>query len=827
MIRQPKGTLSYTVSTRDSLDSIALHYNTTPSELMRLNRLGCRMIFPGQMLYVPDPDSVEPVCVSPSQSPEEITPINENFTSISGSFDKPRDVPVVSQRQKSKDIPFTKDESSKDKRKDKKDLLLKRHSTPKPGKVVRQSSRQLSIESPVETEYFEKFLKINVKYITDGQGVVSGVLLVTPNAIMFDPNVSDPLVIENGADMYGIITPMEMVISAAMYHDISPMLRKDATAEIYHAANCPLARKKKKKEDKKEDTSENKENIDDKISMNMQQSSPEDGETQCDANTEEDKDEVFFQAPEKLCDCVSENKCKDESDHIQPGSKSQITTKDTASDEVEKLCRTVAIDSGDGNVETRESTDTKLPGTAKIPDKLVTASASLVMGDASVESGSVSVSETLENCEAKGVKRVDIEIQEEALVAVADKQQIVKLQDQCDIGEYVDDSVNKGSVESGIAEMNETMTTDEMSDIVVESGRINTHATVFNADNSKPEDKAKMVSHRSSNDVKQAETDSVVDGKEGVSELPSTDPVPVDSGSESATQHPLASNTSNVKGVEDGRFGEFKTLELSPDGDVCEQKAEIEGTTCDLSLLSDVSKDSITEIQSGVCSDTSRDDDDDDAIRPRTRSFVDFSSGLFAKEQDPSSMVPDITEVIRDTSATQMEIERIKASARRVRITPRNRKKSDSDLQQDRKERTKKQLERLASWDTNYHAKSLYRELLLRPKRMNEPPLYLCLKVGQPMKKTFTESSAIESYSIKTKKPEYWFAVPKDRADHLYAFFVQWSPNIYGKEDPDAKEMVIGCLLARLAAFMVGNKVFSRREGEAVDSVLVLSTHNK
>ena len=55
------------------------------------------------------------------------------------------------------------------------------------------------------------------------QGVVSGVLLVTPNAIMFDPNVSDPLVLEHGADMYGMIAPMETIISAAIYHDIAAM----------------------------------------------------------------------------------------------------------------------------------------------------------------------------------------------------------------------------------------------------------------------------------------------------------------------------------------------------------------------------------------------------------------------------------------------------------------------------------------------------------------------------------------------------------------------------------------------------------------------------
>ena len=60
------------------------------------------------------------------------------------------------------------------------------------------------------------------------QGVVSGVLLVTPNAIMFDPNVSDPLVLEHGADMYGMMAPMETVISAAMYHDIAAMKIKSA-----------------------------------------------------------------------------------------------------------------------------------------------------------------------------------------------------------------------------------------------------------------------------------------------------------------------------------------------------------------------------------------------------------------------------------------------------------------------------------------------------------------------------------------------------------------------------------------------------------------------
>ena len=48
-------------------------------------------------------------------------------------------------------------------------------------------------------------------------------MLVTPNAIMFDPNVSDPLVIDRGTGPYGVLTQMDTVLGASMYHDISAM----------------------------------------------------------------------------------------------------------------------------------------------------------------------------------------------------------------------------------------------------------------------------------------------------------------------------------------------------------------------------------------------------------------------------------------------------------------------------------------------------------------------------------------------------------------------------------------------------------------------------
>ena len=43
---------------------------------------------------------------------------------------------------------------------------------------------------------------------------------------MFDPNVSDPLVVEHGEVCYEMIAPFDIIRSAAMYHDIAAMKLK-------------------------------------------------------------------------------------------------------------------------------------------------------------------------------------------------------------------------------------------------------------------------------------------------------------------------------------------------------------------------------------------------------------------------------------------------------------------------------------------------------------------------------------------------------------------------------------------------------------------------
>ncbi|XP_059217895.1 uncharacterized protein LOC106081014 isoform X9 [Stomoxys calcitrans] len=113
-----------------------------------------------------------------------------------------------------------------------------RPGSPKPGHIERvdPAGRAEGGNDPVITQ---RFLKINVRHITDGQGVVGGVLLVTPNAVMFDPNVSDPLVIEHGPESYGVIAPMELCVNAAIFHDIAHMRVSGGIADESNSTEKP------------------------------------------------------------------------------------------------------------------------------------------------------------------------------------------------------------------------------------------------------------------------------------------------------------------------------------------------------------------------------------------------------------------------------------------------------------------------------------------------------------------------------------------------------------------------------------------------------------
>uniref|UniRef100_A0A8C8H528 Nuclear receptor coactivator 7-like n=1 Tax=Oncorhynchus tshawytscha TaxID=74940 RepID=A0A8C8H528_ONCTS len=192
--RRPPGTVEYTVGPQESLNSIALKFNITPNKLVQLNRLFSRSVYPGQKLFVPDVGQSE----ADSQSVGSSDP-----TSIKDLAEKDGD--------------FS-------------------------GRSVRPLRRERSSLSEDENPAIVKFIKMSCKYFTDGMGVVGGVMIVTPNNIMFDPHKSDPLVIEHGCEEYGLICPMEEVVSVALYNDISRMKLKDALPSDLPQDLCPLYR---------------------------------------------------------------------------------------------------------------------------------------------------------------------------------------------------------------------------------------------------------------------------------------------------------------------------------------------------------------------------------------------------------------------------------------------------------------------------------------------------------------------------------------------------------------------------------------------------------
>lgn len=65
------------------------------------------------------------------------------------------------------------------------------------------------------------YLKLFCRYITDRKGVVSGILLVTPQKLFFDPCKSHPLVKENGCEEYLLSCSVDNLASVSFYSDIT------------------------------------------------------------------------------------------------------------------------------------------------------------------------------------------------------------------------------------------------------------------------------------------------------------------------------------------------------------------------------------------------------------------------------------------------------------------------------------------------------------------------------------------------------------------------------------------------------------------------------
>ncbi|XP_064408175.1 nuclear receptor coactivator 7 isoform X2 [Latimeria chalumnae] len=179
-----QGILEYMVAPEDTLYSIASRVHSTPNQLAQMNRLYSHTVFPGQHLWVPnsrdETDVESSVLSSPPSSP--LTP------SAEADYDKLLDVETVVMSGGQLCL-----------------LALPSECSPTQGEEP----------SPI------RYLRLCSRYITDRKGVVLGVLVVTPNKIIFDPYKSHPLVIENGCEEYCFTCYLDLVRTIAFYRDPS------------------------------------------------------------------------------------------------------------------------------------------------------------------------------------------------------------------------------------------------------------------------------------------------------------------------------------------------------------------------------------------------------------------------------------------------------------------------------------------------------------------------------------------------------------------------------------------------------------------------------
>ncbi|XP_075546024.1 TLD domain-containing protein mustard isoform X3 [Dermacentor variabilis] len=201
----PPGAIEYVVKASDTLAGIAARFECTPGELTTMNRLTSRLIFPGQTLYIPIKEQ------DAADAPEHGR--LEDDKAFAGHHGTGAGPPLLGERPCSPRAIVSPPDS--------------------PVAFVEQqrhggsSTEHIELAEPENKENMDMFLKISSRHITDGQGVVMGTLLVTPNNVMFVPNVSDALVMEHGSECYEVTAPMDMVVAAALYNDITHMRLRD------------------------------------------------------------------------------------------------------------------------------------------------------------------------------------------------------------------------------------------------------------------------------------------------------------------------------------------------------------------------------------------------------------------------------------------------------------------------------------------------------------------------------------------------------------------------------------------------------------------------
>ncbi|XP_031236574.1 nuclear receptor coactivator 7 isoform X2 [Mastomys coucha] len=599
--QKPQGTMEYTAGSQDTLNSVALKFNVTPNKLVELNKLFTHTIVPGQVLFVPDTNIPSSTLQLSSSTPgATVSP-----SSSDAEYDKLPDADLAR-------------------------------------KALKPIERVLSSTSEEDEPGVVKFLKMNCRYFTDGKGVVGGVMIVTPNNIMFDPHKSDPLVIENGCEEYGLICPMEEVVSIALYNDISHMKIKDAL--------------------------------------------PSPGEWE---------------------DLASE---KD----INPFSKFKSINKEKRQQNGE---RTLALDAK--SVGSPEESRQRTCRCMEPPDDSELWKLKNLESPRGTASESPSVTQL---SKGPGSMRATLEpiAKENCLLGDEDFVDLEELSSQPESG------MDKGDTTK------EYLSYDQKKDVP---------QTIMPAQKGQEWAAQHGPGTDSGTELKRALDLDSGEKQDGAPEVDKPSGSPENLGESTLSIH---EDLEKVKLIE---------LYLNKN----EEKSQ---------LLENVHKSELSDRKS---------------IKPGGVDITLSSSLPQAGDSPPKGNKEPGTLWVKGGETLPLKLEETVINNKEVLDSlGSSLDKICHSAQMDNKSE-------IQLWLLKRIQVPIEDILPSKEEKSKAPPMFLCIKVGKPMRKSFAShtTAMVQQYGKRRKQPEYWFAVPRERVDHLYTFFVQWSPDVYGK---DAKE---------------------------------------
>ncbi|XP_045721451.1 nuclear receptor coactivator 7 isoform X4 [Mirounga angustirostris] len=617
VVQKPHGTMEYTAGSQDTLNSIALKFNITPNKLVELNKLFTHTIVPGQVLFVPDANFPSSTLRLSSSSPgATVSP-----SSSDAEYDKLPDADLAR-------------------------------------KALKPIERVLSSTSEEDEPGVVKFLKMNCRYFTDGKGVVGGVMIVTPNNIMFDPHKSDPLVIENGCEEYGLICPMEEVVSIALYNDISHMKIKDALPSDLPQDLCPLYR----------------------------------------------PGEWEDLASEKDINPFSKFKSLNKEKRQQNGERT-ITSDSKSIRPLEKSTEYMHMKPSDGSL------------SGKV--KTLESSTEATSGSATVTKVSKEPSDT-----------------RAAFESIAKENSLLGEDD-----DFVDLEELSSQTDSG---MDKRDTSKECLSLDPKELR---------------KAKSRIIGSTTEMQVQSALNFSGTD------------------------------NDAELKGALDLETREKQDIMPEVDKQSGSPESQVENT---LNIHEDLDKVKLIEYYLNKNKEGSQLTEN----LPKAELSDGKSTEPVGIDITLSSSLPQVggppTEGSKEPDKTWVK-ERVSLPLQLASSTEENVNKgsldtsSESTLDNSCQGAQMDNKSEIQLWLLKRIQVPIEDILPSKEEKSKTPPMFLCIKVGKPMRKSFATHSAamVQQYGKRRKQPEYWFAVPRERVDHLYTFFVQWSPDVYGK---DAKE---------------------------------------